>query len=134
MINQESVSSLHKSGFNCAQVVATLCSELSNTAPETAKAAMGGFGGGVRCGEVCGAVAGAVFSLGMAFPYTDGENLEAKAQIADLTIRLTNAFRDKYGVLACRDLLERFGKPSCEEFMAYAAQLAADIIAEKKSK
>ena len=128
MTIQEQVSSLHKSGFNCAQVVAALCGPLCEIPAETAKAAMGGFGGGLRSGEVCGAVAGAVYTLGMAFPYTDGENLDAKAKIAALTIKLTSSFRVKYGTLVCRELVKKYGRPLCEEFMLYAAQLTEEII------
>ena len=52
---------------------------------KTALAVSGGFGGGVRCGEICGAVSGAVMAMGLAFPFNDGDDAQAKAKIAKLT-------------------------------------------------
>lgn len=132
MATIDEISSLHKSGFNCAQVVACLSAGLSGADITNAKAAMGGFGGGLRSGEVCGAVSGAIFSLGLCFPYTDGSDTEAKDKIARLTKQLTGAFRERYGSLTCAELLKTHGRPMCEMFMEYALQLVYDLAREER--
>ncbi len=121
MVNKEEVSKIHKAGFNCAQVVAYLCSDVSGVEEKDALAAMGGFGGGLRSGEVCGALAGAVYSLSLAFPYNDSENMTAKKQIAELTKDIVARFRAEFCSVNCRDLVDEFGNSRCEEFMAWAA-------------
>ena len=77
---------LHSSGYNCAQSVLAALGSYTGLDEKTALAVSGGFGGGVRCGEICGAASGAVMALGLAFPYADGEDSEAKARIAKLTM------------------------------------------------
>jgi C_GCAxxG_C_C family probable redox protein len=115
-------------------VVAVLCAELAGSDENTAKAAMGGFGGGLRCGEVCGAVAGGVYSLGLMYPYTDGDDLEAKRRIATLAGSFSREFRDEFGCIACRDLLKNVGREHCEDFMAYCARRVGEIAEENSER
>jgi len=128
MTDVEKAHEIHSEGFNCAQVVAVLCRDLSGIDKKTALASMGGFGGGLRCGEVCGAVSGGVYSLGNYYPYTDGADAEAKMKIAELTKGFTAAFKDEFGTLLCRDLIADGSFARCEGYMAGAAQLVEKII------
>ncbi|MGE4483552.1 MAG: C-GCAxxG-C-C family protein, partial [Oscillospiraceae bacterium] len=95
---------LHESGFNCAQSVLAVCGDLTGLDENTALALAGGLGGGLRTGEICGAVNGAVMAVGLANPYTDPNDKEAKKKIALLAKECTKAFKDKFGSLTCRDL------------------------------
>ena len=83
---QEESLRLHGCGFNCAQSVLAALGSYTGLDEKTALAVSGGFGGGVRCGEICGAASGAVMALGLAFPYSDGEDSVSKTRIAKLTI------------------------------------------------
>jgi len=132
MINSKKVSELHSAGFNCAQVVAVMCRELSGVDEKTALAAMGGFGGGMRCGEVCGAVSGGVYALGNYCPYTDGAVSEVKMKIAELTKSFTAAFKDEFGTLLCRDLTSDGSFSLCEGYMERASKLIMEIIERDK--
>lgn len=128
MIDKKRVGELHGAGFNCAQVVAVMCHEMSGVDEKTALSAMGGFGGGLRCGEVCGAVSGGVYSLGGYCPYTDGADLEAKKKIAELTKSFTAEFKDEFGTLICRELTSDGSFCRCEGYMARASEMVMEII------
>ena len=130
----DKVSKFHGSGFNCAQVVAAVCSDLSGTDEKTALTAMGGFGGGMRCGEVCGAVSGGVYTLSLYCPYSDATDKQAKEKIAELTKSFTAAFKDEFGSLVCRDLIAGENAGRCEEYMARASELIHEIVERDKHK
>ncbi|PKM74077.1 MAG: hypothetical protein CVU91_03265 [Firmicutes bacterium HGW-Firmicutes-16] len=132
-IDRDKVAEIHSKGYNCAQVVAYLCRELSGVDEKTALAAMGGFGGGLRSGEVCGAVSGGVYTLGLCFPFDDGNDKEAKDKIARLTKAFTAGFKEEFETLRCVELLQANGKARCEEYMARAIELIHDIIEREKT-
>ncbi len=128
---QEDSLRLHDCGFNCAQSVLAALGSYTGLEEKTALAVSGGFGGGVRCGEICGAASGAVMALGLAFPYNDGEDAEAKARIARLTIAFVRDFARQFGCVRCQDL-KRGGVP-CGELIAWAAARAEELIRENKN-
>ena len=128
---QEESLRLHACGFNCAQSVLAALGSYTGMEEKTALAVSGGFGGGVRCGEICGAASGAVMALGLSFPYSDGDDAEARAAIAKLTMKMTRDFVKQYGCIRCQDL-KRNGVP-CDELIAWAAARAEELIREKKS-
>ncbi len=127
---QDEALRLHARGFNCAQSVLAALGSYTGMDEKTALALSGGFGGGVRCGEICGAASGAVMALGLAFPFSDGENAGSKARIAKLTMAFNRAFSDKFGAMRCQDL-KRSGVP-CDELIAWAAAKAEEIILANK--
>lgn len=127
---KEKALSYHKKGFNCAQSVLAACLPHTGLDEKTALAVSGGFGGGVRCGEICGSVSGAVMAISLAFPYhTEGDN-EGKDKIALLTKRCIKEFKEHFGALRCLEL--KGEKISCDELIAYAAELADRIIREQR--
>ena len=67
-------------------------------------------------------------ALGLAFPYANGEDGEAKAKIAKLTMAMNRGFIRQFGCIRCQDL-KRNGVP-CDELIAWAAQHAEEIIKE----
>lgn len=128
MSAKEKATQLHEGGFNCAQSV--LCALENETGLDRAAslAVAGGFGGGVRCGEICGAACGAVMAIGLAKPFTDPRDDEAKNTIATLTKQFTRCFRESFGCIRCLDL--KASGHSCAELIEYSAELAEKIITE----
>ncbi len=118
----------HACGLNCAQSVLSACGKYTGLDEKTARAISGGFGGGVRCGEICGALSGAVMAIGMAKPYSNPEDINAKNKIAMCTKQCCAQFQKEFGCVRCLDL-KKAGH-SCDTLIAYAAQLAEDIIFE----
>ncbi|NCB74116.1 MAG: C_GCAxxG_C_C family protein [Clostridia bacterium] len=132
MADINKVHELHGQGFNCAQVVAYFCCDISGADRKAALSAMGGFGGGLRCGEVCGAVSGGVYSLGQYCPYTDSSDIATKTKIAELTVSFTSQARAELGALACRELIPDGDHSPCEGFMARCIDLVHEIIERDK--
>ncbi len=126
---KEKATTLHESGFNCAQSVLCACGEYTGLDDTTALAVSGSFGGGVRCGEICGAITGAVMAVGMSYQFTDGSNKNDRALIAKKTAETTNAFREKFGCVRCVELKEK--KINCAELIEFGAETAEKIINNK---
>ena len=74
----------HLNGYNCAQSVLAACRDYYDIDEKTALAISAGFGGGVRSGEICGAISGAVMAAGLACPFNDAQDTEAKKKIATI--------------------------------------------------
>lgn len=127
-------SMLHLDGFNCAQCVLGANSEALGLDTKTALMIGGGFGGGARCGELCGAVSGAIMAMGVLAPYVEGDDIEAKARVANLTREMTRTFRGKYEHLRCVDLIRAAGgQHRCDEFIRFCAELVAKTIAREQN-
>ena len=124
-IREEAVA-LHGEGFNCAQCVLGACGKYTGLDKSISQAVAGGFGGGVRCGEICGACSGAVMALGLASPFTDGNNADARGRIARQAGSFTRQFAADQGCIRCIDL-KRAGRP-CDALIAYAAEAAEKIL------
>ena len=127
---KEEATRLHQSGYNCAQSVLCACRKYTGLDDKTALALSAGFGGGVRCGEICGAVSGAVMAIGLAYPFYDAADAEAKNKIAALTKQCTGQFSNEFGCIRCLDL-KRSGH-GCGELIEYAADMAENIIQSNK--
>ena len=117
----------HKKGNNCAQAVIAACSDMTGLDEKTALAISAGFGGGLRSGEVCGAISGAVMAVGMAYPFTDGSDAEAKQKIAEFAKQCVAAAAEKYGKVRCSELK---GNIDCNEIICFMAETAEKIIKE----
>ena len=124
---REKALDYHKKGYNCAQAVIAACSELTGLDEKTALAISAGFGGGLRSGEVCGAISGAVMALGMAYPFVDGSDAEAKQKIAELAKQCVAAAAVKYGKVRCSELK---GNIDCNEIICFMAETAEKMIRE----
>lgn len=124
---REKALDYHKKGYNCAQAVIAACSELTGLDEKTALAISAGFGGGLRSGEVCGAISGAVMALGMAYPFVDGSDAEAKQKIAELAKQCVAAAAEKYGKVRCSELK---GNIDCNAIICFMAETAEKMIRE----
>lgn len=129
---KEKAAALHDQGFNCGQSVFCACGEFAGLDKNAALALSGGIGGGFRCGEICGAAAGAVLALGLAYPFNTAGDAGAKDKIAEVTKKYTAAFKEKFGCIRCEEL-KVSGAP-CADLIAYAAQLADEMIKESRGE
>ena len=119
---EEKAVSYHRAGFNCAQSVLCSCGAYTGLDEKTALAVSGGLGGGFRCGEICGALSGAVLAAGLCCPYNDAADRAAKEEIAKLTRRLTEIFREHFGEVRCEKLKSDGSR--CNEYIAFMANSA----------
>lgn len=129
---KEKAVAYHKAGFNCAQAVLAACNEYTGLDDSAALAVSAGFGGGLRSGEICGAVSGAVMALGLAFPFNDAENAEAKVKIAELAKNCVAHCKVDYGCVRCVEL--KANGVSCPEIIGKMASVAEEMILNAKEK
>ena len=101
--------------MNCCQSVFCSQCEKFGVTKTTAYHLGAFFNAGMRHGEVCGACAGALMTLGM--KYGDGDNRECKE-----SVKFLKAFEDHFGTILCRELVKKFGKPSCPTIIEYAIE------------
>ena len=120
---------LHGQGYNCAQSVLAACGEYTGMDEKTALAVSAGFGGGARSGELCGAISGAIMANGLAFPFNDASDAEAKQKIAQIATRCVDIAREKYGRVRCAELK---GNINCSEIITIMAEAAEEIINKEK--
>lgn len=119
----EQAALLHPQGFNCAQCVLKVCSDYTGLDDATATAVASGFGGGVCSGEICGAATGGVMAIGLTASRTGN-----KDKIAALTKNFVAQFREDYGCVRCAELKGKGA--TCDELIAYAADLADDVLSK----
>lgn len=126
MKTAEKANEMHVCGYNCAQCVLSSLGEYTGLDEKTALAISAGFGGGLRSGEVCGAISGGVMALGLAFPFTDADDAEAKQRIAALAKTLVAAAREKYGAVRCEELKAK--GISCSELIGTLSEMTEETI------
>ena len=129
-----------KSGYNCAQSVFLAFSSEFGFDDETALKLSSSFGGGMgRLREVCGAVSSMFAIAGLKYGYTMPNDDEIKARHYELVQKLAEKFKEKYGTIICRELLdlpegadspipskrtqEYYQSRPCEEFVSFAAEI-----------
>ncbi|MEG0778378.1 MAG: C-GCAxxG-C-C family protein [Oscillospiraceae bacterium] len=134
MADMEKTLEMYQAGFNCGQVVATLCSEHCGYDEKLARAAMGGFGGGLRCGETCGAVAGGVYALGMYCNHCEYDDKLTRRKIIEMTKKYTDEFKEKYGALCCRELSPKKDLERCAQYIASSVEIVEKLVDEDRAK
>ena len=132
-------------GYNCAQAVAVAFADLMGMEEKQVARLASPFGGGMgRMREVCGAVSGMLLVLGHLYGYDDPKADAEKMRLYQDVQNLAAAFREDYGTILCRELLENppsDPKPTartaafyqdrpCARFVATAAELAERYIEE----
>ena len=114
MNHAQKARELFLKGANCAQAVFAAFSDVTGmTESEACRLAaafaqgLPAFGGGfARQREVCGAVSGMTLVLGALYGYDDIADQRKKAEIYAKEQALCNRFREKYGTIICRELLQ----------------------------
>ena len=145
MDHREKAAELFLQGYNCAQSMMVAYCDLTGLTPEFAAKMASSFGGGMgRMREVCGAVSGMLLVLGHLYGYDDPKADAEKMRLYQDVQNLAAAFREDYGTILCRELLENppsDPKPTartaafyqdrpCARFVATAAELAERYIEE----
>lgn len=141
----EKARALFQEGYNCAQAVFLTYSDMFGMDTALAAQLAASFGGGMgRMREVCGTVSGMAMIAGLMEPANDPKDKEAKARNAALVREFADAFRQKNGSIICRELLgldKKEGNVSvaprkrpCVEFVATAARIVGEKLAERKDK
>ena len=140
-----------REGYNCAQSVALAFSDIINEEPERIATALSGFGGGMaRLREVCGCVSGMAFVAGYLSPAIHPQKMEERTANYALVQELAGTFKEEYGSIVCRELLqmrknEKVESPApsertpayyavrpCERQIGKAAEILARKILAKK--
>ena len=128
-----------KTGYNCSQAVFLAFADIFELDERIARQISAPFGGGMgRLGEVCGALSGAFMTVGLKYPVDLPGDKMAKAENYKAVQRVAAPFREKFGSIICRDLLdakkekpginpndpnaEYFTKKPCAYFVAEAAE------------
>ena len=141
----EKARALFQEGYNCAQAVFLTYSDMFGMDTALAAQLTASFGGGMgRMREVCGTVSGMAMIAGLMEPANDPKDKEAKARNYALVREFADAFRQKNGSIICRELLgldKKEGNVSvaprkrpCVEFVATAARIVGEKLAERKDK
>lgn len=137
---------LFEQGYNCAQAVLLAFDDITGLDTETAAKLSSSFGGGMgRLREVCGAVSGMFTVAGIAGGYSDPKAKEEKAEHYAFIQSLAAEYKKENGSIICKELLglpgaqepvpedrtaEYYRRRPCGEYVAYAANLLAQKLAE----
>lgn len=133
MSNKKKAYELYEAGFNCPQIVATLCSNKCGNDEKTGRAAMGAFASGMNCGEVCGAVSGGLYSLGVYCNHCEYNDTETMEKITDMSKEFTSIFKETFGSLRCNELAPDMDITRCGEYIMKSVDLVNEIIERDKT-
>ena len=93
-------------GYACSQAVFLAFADLAHIDEETASKISLPLGGGVgRMRSICGALTGMALAIGGIFAEADGD-AENKLQVYAIVQELLGKFKEEYGTLICKELLE----------------------------
>ena len=107
MTYKEKAIALFFEGANCAQAVFAAFAPLTGFEEKAALRIAAPFGGGFgRMREVCGAFSGMMLVVGNLFGYDSPEHPE-KDLLYPRVQELGRRFRERFGTLVCRDLLQK---------------------------
>jgi len=102
----EKAVEIFNKGFNCAQAVLSSHSEEYGLDETMAKKIGGAFIGGIaNNGEVCGAVSGALMLIGLKYGQHIEGDIESKNKTNQITNEYLQKFKDEFGSIICRELL-----------------------------
>lgn len=138
----EKASELFLEGYNCAQsVFCTFCEDYGISFEQGLKmtSSMGGGMGKLR--EVCGAVSSMFLLCGLKYGYTSPIDDETKAQHYKRIQDLAKIFKNEYGTIICRELLnmdsdgnipqtrtaEYYKERPCLKFVEKAAEIIENM-------
>ena len=104
---KEKAVELFKKGYTCSQAVLGAYCDVFGLDMDTAMKISCPFGGGMgRLREVCGAVSSMFAIAGLKEGYTSPNDDEKKTLHYERIQNLANIFKEKYGTIICRELLE----------------------------
>jgi len=125
----------HKKGYNCAQAVLCVYSDLLAVDEQTLFAVSEGFGGGMGgMMGTCGAVTGMYMAAGLQNSGRDLEICSTKPETNELVRELAGEFKAKNQTLVCRELKGiDTNQPirSCEGCIEDAVRIAGKVLFKK---
>jgi len=116
---------LYRSGkYHCAEaVMEAVRRHFASEIPESAVAAVAGFGGGSGSGCICGAVSAGTVALGLI--------LGDKKATTHMTKELHTWFKEKYGVTCCKTIRATNDKGICPVLTGEVAGKIAEMLDRK---
>lgn len=128
--------------LNCGQAVLRCCLVAAGKDRELTKVASYLGGGVVRMGQICGALSGAAVGLGLVGATAPSADEKGGVSTFDWLQELIRRFEEKFGAVACRDLLGcdistpegfREAKRSqatkrCPEFVSWTCDQLAELL------
>ncbi len=143
MTNAERAKAIYKEGFSCAPaVLAAYCEQFGLQRDKALKIATG-FGGGMHLDQTCGAVTGAIMVIGLKYGKTRADDNKAKEKTFEVSKRLADKFKARYGSIECKALLgcdittpeglkeardKKLFTTICAEYVATAAEILDEIL------
>lgn len=133
---REKAGELYCGNFNCAQAVLCAFNPHTGLSDEHALKLAASFGGGMgNLKEVCGALTGAFMVGGLlkGFTVATGDNKRAHNLVVQA---MADKFKEKFGSIHCRDLLQRNiddgshateAKP-CLKYVLYAVDISNELL------
>lgn len=105
MTKKELAIANHDKGYNCCQAVVCAFSKELGIDEEILFKAGEGFGLGMGCmNGTCGAISGAVMAAGFKNSTANFDGPKSKADTYKLSKQILDAFQEKNGAVACKDL------------------------------
>ncbi len=107
MDREYQAAKLFTEGYNCAQAVIMVYSDLIGLDEKTCARLSSSFGGGMgRMREVCGAVSGMLMVAGLLYGYDGPEEGEIKKAHYARVQEMAEKFRAEAGSIVCREILK----------------------------
>lgn len=104
---EDKAKNLFMEGYNCAQSVVCAFSDITGLDEKTVLRISSSFGGGIsRLREVCGAVSGMAMVAGYLYGYDSPDARVEKAEHYARIQNMANEFKDCFGSIVCREILE----------------------------
>ena len=138
-------AALFAEGYNCAQAVIMVFSDLIGVDEKQCAKLSSSFGGGMgRQREVCGAVSGMLMVAGLLYGYDGPEEGQIKKDHYARVQQLCEQFRNEVGSIICREILknppsdpnptprtaEFYQQRPCAHMVTLAVQIMEQYISE----
>ena len=124
---------LFASGYSCSQAVAVAYSDVCGVDEAFMAQISMPFGGGIaRMHEVCGCVCSMALLSAFMVPAPNPQDITQVQKNRMLTKSMAERFRQEYGDIVCRNLLQNRGKHSCADFVAFAARVVGEAMSSEQ--
>ena len=124
---------LFASGYSCSQAVVVAYSDVFGVDESFMAQLSMPFGGGIaRMHEVCGCVCGMALLSAFIVPAPNPHDMVQVQKNRALVKAMAERFRQEYGDIVCRNLLQNKEKHSCADFVAFAARIVGEAMAEQE--
>lgn len=144
MTKVEHALKLFEEGFACSQAIVATYGVQFGLDRDLALKIGDSFGAGMRgLSETCGAVTGSFMVIGLKFGRTHADNTLAKEKTTALVQEFVKRFKDRHGVITCKELLghdisipeqhdiaeeQGFFETKCPKFVRDAAEILEQIL------